>query len=78
MSNRISKFQYISEVEYNSLLASHRSQFIENQKLNAEVLRLNHVIKQLYEDVIVANEDAKKYRDMYLSLREGKYLLIPK
>lgn len=78
MSNSITKYHYISEIEYSNLQSSYRSKVRENQRLIAEVQRLNHLIKQLNDDVAAANEEAINYRDMYLSLRKGKYLLIPK
>lgn len=78
MSNSITKYHYISEIEYSNLQSSYRSKVRENQRLIAEVQRLNHIIKQLNDDVAAANDEAINYRDMYLSLRKGKYLLIPK
>lgn len=78
MSNAVTKYHYISELEYNNLQAFYRAKSKENHRLLAEVKRLNHVIEQLNVDVISANESATKYREMYQALREGKYLLIPK
>ncbi len=78
MSDQVSKYRFISEQEYFNLKTSYSSQVQENQRLNAEVQRLNTMINLLSEDVTAAREEASKYREMYLSLREGKYLLIPK
>lgn len=78
MSDQVSKYRFISEQEYFNLKASYSSQVQENQRLNAEVQRLNTMVKQLSEDAAAAQVEAANYRDMYLSLREGKYLLIPK
>ena len=78
MSNQVSKYRFISEQEYFNLKTSHSSQVQENDRLNAELQRLNTIINELSEDVVAAREEAVTYRDMYLSLREGKYLLIPK
>ncbi|WP_027084423.1 hypothetical protein [Cohnella panacarvi] len=78
MSDQVSKYRFVNEQEYLNLKASYRSQVQENQRLNAEVQRLNTLIQQLSEDAVAAREEAANYREMYLSLREGKYLLIPK
>lgn len=78
MSNQVSKYRFVSEQEYFNLKASYSSQVQENQRLNAEVQRLNTIINQLSEDAVAAREEAANYREMYQSLREGKYLLIPK
>lgn len=78
MSNPITKYRYISELEYNNLQASYKSLVRENQRLKTEVQQLDHMIMKLNDDVAVAANDANKYREMYMSLRKGKYLLIPK
>jgi hypothetical protein len=78
MSDQVSKYRFISEQEYFNLKASYSSQVQENQKLNAEVQRLNTMVQQLSEEAAAAKVEAANYREMYQSLREGKYLLIPK
>lgn len=78
MSNSVAKYHYISELEYSNLLTSYKSKVRENQRLSAEVQRLLHLINQLNDNVATAKNEATNYREMYRSLREGKYLLIPK
>lgn len=78
MINPITKYQYISELEYNNLLSAYKSKVRQNERLSAEVQRLLLLINQLNDNVATAKNEATNYREMYQSLREGKYLLIPK
>jgi len=72
------KIHYIGESENYNLMAAYQHRIAENEKLLAEIQRLNERIGELDTELRKAREDSENIREMYLALRKGHYLLVPK
>ncbi|TFE23062.1 hypothetical protein [Cohnella luojiensis] len=71
------KLNFQSEIEDLSLMAAYRLKVTDNQKLQEEIVRLRIELNELSGRLIDAEDEANKYKEMYLALRQGHYLLIP-
>ncbi|MFC5403910.1 hypothetical protein [Cohnella soli] len=60
------------------IAAAYQFRISENQKLLEEISRLNIKISNLTNELTKEQQEKNNYRELYLALRQGNYLLIPK
>jgi len=72
------KIHYIGDADNYNLMAAYQHRIAENERLLAEIQRLNEKIGELDAELGKARQDSDNIREMYLALRKGHYLLIPK
>jgi len=78
MTRAMKKIHYINENENFNVMAAYQMSMAENQKLLDEIHRLNAKLNDMSAELIKSEDEANNYRDMYLALRRGHYLLVPK
>ncbi|XID95287.1 hypothetical protein ACF3MZ_12555 [Paenibacillaceae bacterium WGS1546] len=82
MTRAAKKVHYINEHENENenanLMAAYRLRIAENEKLLDEIQRINRKLHDMNAELMKAQAEAGKYREMYDAIRRGHYLLIPK
>ncbi|TVY04478.1 hypothetical protein [Cohnella terricola] len=78
MVSSAKKVRYINEKENFNLMAAYQLRIAENEQLLQEIHRLNAKLQQTSTELEQAQDEANNYREMYLAIRQGHYLLVPK